>query len=292
MTADEINGIMCYDEITNGLSASMDKEEKAPPEVSTNKENKTKKRLLPLNHLEKFNNTVLRNNKRRKKGPLMDMVRTVKGSMSFEGIISSHSREKYSHEVHKQCGCDVCKTAAGIAMEMSYMKRALLGNDLTKPTLLFDYLVAGEWDKAMSRLREAPTEVKAWARRESCSDLALEVLPLHASIVLGAPADLIIAFIDAFPTGAGEIDAYRSFPIHLAVSCAASIRGGDRVVDRLCNSFRSGQNAIDAHGQTPGDIISILQTAHEHRLLACGNTETEADEKQLTEQLRRIASFC
>ena len=108
--------------------------------------------------------------------------------------------------------------------------------------------------------------MKAWAtnRKEVNDELVLDALPLHAAIVLGAPSDLIVALLNAYPSGAGEIDANRSFPIHLAASCLASIGRGDRVVDHLLKAFRSGKQANDSKGRTPSDIISIMSTSREH----------------------------
>lgn len=275
--------VMCYDGITHGLSGSMDKEEEEAAaaatiakhlspchEVAANisnsamdkMEEKEKTAKRPSSYRDVFNSK----NKRRKKEPLlMSLVSSIGGSMSFEGIVSSYSKEKESHTT-TQCDCNMCEEAAHISKDMSDIKRALLAFDLARPTLLFDYLVTSEWDNAMNRIREAPSEVKAWAtnRKEVNDELVLDALPLHAAIVLGAPSDLIVALLNAYPSGAGEIDANRSFPIHLAASCLASIGRGDRVVDHLLKAFRSGKQANDSKGRTPSDIISIMSTSREH----------------------------
>eukprot|EP00985_Skeletonema_marinoi_P016191 scaffold8640_cov135-Skeletonema_marinoi.AAC.3 len=270
---------MSYDEIEYGLSGSLDKDEEdvmiakhlSPCNEATRNlnsaantmketEEKGSNAKRPLSNL----GTKMRI-KRRKKGSLMDLVSTVGSSMSFDGIVASYSKGKESKVPRPtRCDCYMCNAAAEITQEMDDIKGALLAFDLVMPTLLLDYLVASHWDNVMSRVREAPSEVKAWARKEVDGEVVCDVLPLHAAIVLGAPSDVIIALLNAYPSGAGEIDGNRSFPIHLAASCLPYIERGDRVVGHLLKAFRSGKHAVDAKGRTPSDIVSIMSTSRDH----------------------------
>lgn len=261
--------VVCYDEITYGYSGSMEKEEESVLTKVTNISNSAASATFKAKEKDRFSKRppssvgFSSRSKRTKKGPFMDLV-SIGGSMSFESILSSYSKEEERSHVPTKCDCKTCESAAAITKEMGDLKRALLASDLVRPTLLFDYLVASDWDNVVSRIQVAPSEVKAWARKEVHGEMVIDVLPLHAAIVLGAPSDLIVALLNSFPTGAGEIDGNRSFPIHLVASCFTSIGRGDLVVDHLLKAFRSGKQAADAKGRTPGDIISIMSTSREH----------------------------
>ena len=283
---DRDNDVTSCNEITHAFSGSFDKNEEvatttttatthpslcnetniansnsaagAMEEITENGTNKANKR-----HLSNLGSKIQMRSKRRKKGSLMDLVSTIKTQ-----AVAASSKEKESQVVPpqpQQCNCDTCNAAAGINEEMNVIKRALRSFDLVMPTLLFDYLVASHWGNVMARIRGAPSEVKAWARKEEDGVVVLDVLPLHAAIVLGAPSDIIIALLDTYPAGAGEIDSNRSFPIHLAAACLTCIRRGDLVVDHLLKAFRSGKHAVDAKGRTPSEIVSIMSTSHDHR---------------------------
>jgi hypothetical protein len=313
--------VVCYDEITYGYSGSMDKEEEEEEEeeqdvmtkvtnISKSAESATDDKMeeekertskRPPTYLGGvFNNSS--RSKRTKKAPLMDLMCSIGGSMSFDSIVSSYSKEKKErrHVLPTKCDCEMCETAEEITKEMGDIKRTLLASDLERPTLLFDYLVASDWDNVMSRIRVAPSEVKAWARKEVHGEMVLDVLPLHAAIVLGAPSDLIIALLNTFPTGAGEIDGNRSFPIHLVASCFTCIGRGDLIVDHLLKAFRSGKQAVDAKGRTPSDIISIMSTYREHckghtsceaKLATASHESSESNNITLTKTFEDDAAF-
>lgn len=206
---------------------------------------------------------IKRRRKRQKKG---NGSRTIESSISsFESIGVSSLKEERKSPVSRQCSCRKCRSSAEINKEMDIIRRELHAFDTMMPTLLMDYLVASHWDNVMSRIRDAPSEVKAWAQKKVNDKVVLDVLPLHAAIVLGAPSDVIIALLNAYPSGAGEIDGNRSFPIHLAASCLTSMKRGHIIVDHLLNAFRSGKQAVDANGRTPSDIASIISTSLDHR---------------------------
>ena len=250
-----------HDEITSGLPNSNGEAEKGDDDDITiyteyamdaveEKVQMNKKRSQSSPDMLKMKS------KRRKKNQLVDSV---------DNASSPKSKVDKSKNTPQQCDCYMCNTAATITKDMEEMRKELLEFDFIMPTLLMDYLVGSHWDNVMSRIRDAPSEAKAWVRKEVGGEVVLEVLPLHAALLFAAPSDVIIALIEAYPSGAGEIDGNRSFPIHIAASCLSRIGRGDIVVDHLLKTFHSGKYAVDAKGRTPGDIVSIMSTCNEHK---------------------------
>ncbi len=104
------------------------------------------------------------------------------------------------------------------------------------PTKLFRLLQQKSWELAMKRLEKRPEEAEVWVYRKVVPENApasdpdqsqqetkpakyrWKLLPLHASIVLGAPLEVTIKILNTYPDAARKMDERGSLPVHLAAS--------------------------------------------------------------------------
>lgn len=85
-----------------------------------------------------------------------------------------------------------------------------------KPTKLFEYIVAKDWEKALNRCQKQPIEASIWVKYKGKDGIPW--LPLHVAFDVKAPFDLIEVLCDAFPEGVtSKENLYGMLPIHICV---------------------------------------------------------------------------
>lgn len=176
------------------------------------------------------------------------------------------------------------------------------------PTKLFVYLQQKAWGLASDQLELAPDEAKIWVYRklsvkpaENVEDgynskamvvssqelvvhdgnvdkLRWKLLPLHASIVLGAPLEIIMGIIKVYPNAARMPDERGSLPVHLAASRLDVDPEGEKVVLQLFGAYPDSIHAQDRKGRTPQELAK----------LARGRKEAEIERRLNAENIHEI----
>ena len=157
------------------------------------------------------------------------------------------------------------------------------------PTKLFMYLQQRAWGLALTQLKKNPEEAKVWVFRKQNSHktpnvtdgyksqalvvqsqalvvhggdsnkLRWKLLPLHASIVLGAPPEIIMEIIKAYPNAARKPDERGSLPVHLAASRLDVDPEGEKVVLQLFGAFPDSIEIQDRKGRTPPELAKLAR---------------------------------
>lgn len=171
------------------------------------------------------------------------------------------------------------------------------------PTELFLLLQQKAWGLASQRLDEHPEEAKIWVHRKLSPEKAPNVhdandpeksqaivpqsqalstvvnqvkkyrwrlLPLHASIVLGAPSDLTIKILNLYPAAAREVDDRESLPVHLAASRLDVDEEGEKIVLRLFGVYADSIDIKDRNGRTAPELAKLARArkaAEKQRLM-------------------------
>ncbi|KAL7462176.1 hypothetical protein ACHAXS_002562 [Conticribra weissflogii] len=154
------------------------------------------------------------------------------------------------------------------------------------PTELFVHLQGKCWADALNRLYQQPEETRVWIFREDPSNelrkklnkkrvLIWKLLPLHASIVLGAPPFLIIEILKVFPEAARKKDQRGSLPIHLAASRVDIDFDSERVVNCLKEVYYESTGIEDSSGHTPLELQFAAQERRK-KIIEYRNQEREA----------------
>jgi len=88
----------------------------------------------------------------------------------------------------------------------------------TNVTTLYELLESSNWEKAKSRCRSHPHEVKTWiVRRDTISQkVRWKLLPLHAAVIFQSPTFVVSALIDSYPAAVSRRDDQGMLPLHLA----------------------------------------------------------------------------
>eukprot|EP00804_Cyclotella_cryptica_P031036 CCRYP_013609-RA/>CCRYP_013609-RA protein AED:0.32 eAED:0.38 QI:0/0/0/1/1/1/2/0/1158 len=163
------------------------------------------------------------------------------------------------------------------------------------PTKLFMYLQQRAWGLAMERLKKNPEEAKVWVYRkqapkpaenvkdgyksqaltvqsqalvpheggDSSNKLRWKLLPLHASIVLGAPPEIIMDIIKVYPSAARKPDERGSLPVHLAASRLDVDPEGEKVVLHLFGAYPDSIQMQDRKGRTPQELAKLARMRKE-----------------------------
>lgn len=84
-------------------------------------------------------------------------------------------------------------------------------------TVLYELLESSSWEKARSRCRSHPEEVRTWiVRKDRSLQVRWKLLPLHAAIIFQAPNFIVSALLEKFPAAASRKDDQGMLPLHLA----------------------------------------------------------------------------
>lgn len=178
------------------------------------------------------------------------------------------------------------------------------------PTKLFMYLQQRAWGLAMERLKKNPEEAKVWVYRkqtpkpaenvksqaltvqsqalvpheggDSSNKLRWKLLPLHASIVLGAPPEIIMDIIKAYPSAARKPDERGSLPVHLAASRLDVDPDGEKVVLHLFGAYPDSIQVQDRKGRTPQELAKLARMRKEAEEQRRVNASQEGPEIEKT----------
>ena len=88
----------------------------------------------------------------------------------------------------------------------------------TNVTVLYELLESSNWEKARSRCRSHPHEVRTWiVRRDTISQkVRWKLLPLHAAVIFQSPTFVVSSLIDQYPEAVSRRDDQGMLPLHLA----------------------------------------------------------------------------
>ena len=177
------------------------------------------------------------------------------------------------------------------------MEHKEVGRDYDEnPTKLFLLLQQKAWGMATMQLEKHPEEAQIWVYRKfateqvsnvnDCSgidesqelvlqetDLSAQVsepsnyrwrlLPLHASIVLGAPEDLTTKILHAYPDAARKVDERGSLPVHLAASRLDADEDGEKIVLQLFGAYSDSIDIKDSNGRTAPELAKLARARKE-----------------------------
>jgi hypothetical protein len=120
------------------------------------------------------------------------------------------------------------------------------------PTQLFLSLQHKDWESALVRSKNAPEEACIWISRkeDDGESIRWRLLPIHAAIIFGAPANVTEAVLECFPLGARARDDQGMLPLHLVFR-----QGGQlEIVHMLVRTFPAAIEVENSKGRTPMDI--------------------------------------
>jgi len=87
----------------------------------------------------------------------------------------------------------------------------------TSATVLYELLESSCWEKARSRCRSHPAEVRTWiVRKDKSLRVRWKLLPLHAAIIFQSPNFVVSALLEKYPGAASRKDDQGMLPLHLA----------------------------------------------------------------------------
>ncbi|KAL3779129.1 hypothetical protein HJC23_003113 [Cyclotella cryptica] len=125
------------------------------------------------------------------------------------------------------------------------------------PTELFVAIQQRDWGAALNCLHRKPAEARTWVYRETDfpeNEMLWKLLPLHASIALGAPAYFILELLDAYPDAAKKRDLKKSLPIHLVASRVDIDVDGERLLQHLLRVFPESAGVVNGRGKLPIEL--------------------------------------
>jgi len=156
----------------------------------------------------------------------------------------------------------------------------------TNPTGVFVAIHTKQWQLACERVKVYPREVSTWVIRnglssESESDapigsgssdrfdetkvtfprsqaaaeaqkLRWRMLPLHAAVLFGAPADVVKTLINVYPPGCSAHDDQGMLPLHLAFRCGAT----EEIALILLEAYPEAIERVDSKGRLPSMLAS------------------------------------
>ena len=129
---------------------------------------------------------------------------------------------------------------------------------VSNATQLFEYLQQRQWASALDHLRKQPADAKVYIMQPPSSNgkAPWKVLPLHASIILGAPYQLIVELINAYPDSVRRRDLNGSLPAHLAAAALGSYsNNSEKLFTQLMISYPEAKYAVDKNGHTPLKLL-------------------------------------
>jgi len=87
----------------------------------------------------------------------------------------------------------------------------------TSATELYELLESSDWERARSRCRSNPEEVRTWiVRKDKSKQVRWKLLPLHAAIIFQAPSFVVSSLLERYPAAASRKDDQGMLPLHLA----------------------------------------------------------------------------
>mmetsp|Transcript_45336 Transcript_45336/g.95116 ORF Transcript_45336/g.95116 Transcript_45336/m.95116 type:complete len:611 (+) Transcript_45336:120-1952(+) len=128
------------------------------------------------------------------------------------------------------------------------------------PTDLFQALEARQFSYAEEMFKqvnlqfnkECKTWVVARGQKKKETQLRFRALPLHAALVFGAPDDMTLKILNAYPKATRGRDVKGRLPIHLAMEHNVS----DDILIKILEAFPKGFFAKDKKDMTPLDYVN------------------------------------
>ena len=141
--------------------------------------------------------------------------------------------------------------------QASWEEVSVGGHINTDDPVLFIYLHQQLWSDAFVRIVEHPNDASSWIEKTTRGYSLWKVLPLHASVILGAPSYLILEILNAYPLAARKRDMNGSLPIHLACSRIDTHPNGEgeKIVNHLIRAFPDCIDIEDGKGNTAISLI-------------------------------------
>eukprot|EP00980_Cylindrotheca_fusiformis_P013227 scaffold3359_cov123-Cylindrotheca_fusiformis.AAC.31 len=144
---------------------------------------------------------------------------------------------------------------AHLPQERSKPKEIVIGesdrNILDNPTVLYVLLQNKNWVEALRHLESNLDEAGIWIyRKDEEGKLAWRLLPLHTSIILEAPEDVIKAVLAAYPLGAQSQDDKGMLPLHLAFHSGMK----EEAITLLLEVYPKSVEVRDFKGRLPLDL--------------------------------------
>ena len=129
----------------------------------------------------------------------------------------------------------------------------------TSPTDLFQALEARQFSYAnemfLQVYKKFNKDCKTWVVARGLTknaQLRFRALPLHAALVFGAPDDMVMKILNAYPNATRGRDVKGRLPIHLAFEHNAS----EEVVASIIEVFPRGFFATDKKDKSPLDYVN------------------------------------
>jgi len=96
------------------------------------------------------------------------------------------------------------------------------------PTKLFTYIDQSKWDKAIERVRKAPSEAKTWLVSKGSGMAQFRYLPLHLCLQFNPPFAVVEAILLAYNEAVTKSDHEGKLPLHHI--CQSS-----SIADKICD---------------------------------------------------------
>ena len=150
-------------------------------------------------------------------------------------------------------------------------------------TELYEMLESSDWEKACSRCRTHPEDVRTWvSRRDTNGSIRWKLLPLHAAVIFQAPLPVIEVLLNEHPISAAKRDDQGMLPIHLAFRHKAD----ESVIEKLLMQYPSGVIIKDQRGKVPLNhgkemfFSSKIMTLYAETFNKCQHCENETVAKE------------
>jgi hypothetical protein len=137
----------------------------------------------------------------------------------------------------------------------SKRKKIIIGksdrNILEHPTDLYVLIQNKKWFESVRYLESHLKEAGTWIyRKDEKGRLVWRLLPIHASVILEAPDNVIESLLAAYPHGAQSPDDQGMLPIHLAFRAGLS----EKIVTLLLEAYPKSVEVKDFKGRLPLDL--------------------------------------
>eukprot|EP00978_Attheya_sp_CCMP212_P042265 scaffold254901_cov48-Attheya_sp.AAC.1 len=181
------------------------------------------------------------------------LTSTTEISLSLEENTSPHDDEGVIMEVRTNpLDSNTIQAAIGQQQQQQQQQKQADCDFDSNCSRLFQWLRQQRWQEITDLLEEeeesAAQQARRWViRRESSGKLRWRMLPLHASIVFGAPYDIVESLTLAYPPGVFQKDDRGMLPLHLAFRHGAT----NEILAELIRTYPQSISVQDRKGRIP-----------------------------------------
>ena len=128
-----------------------------------------------------------------------------------------------------------------------------------QPTALYSMIEDRQWSAAAQRAESHPREVRTYVYRTDKKDRSSykwRMLPIHAAILMDAPAFVIQALTSAYRKGTQFPDDTGDYPIHIAVKKHVS----EEILNLLLQANPDSIELRNGDDRTPLDIANATRS--------------------------------